>query len=375
MITLSSASDLQNSLIDEARSAGLRYTSDTEPGILRHSTKTSFTYSFPDGSRVKDRPTLDRIQHLAIPPAWENVWITTHANGHLQATGRDARGRKQYRYHSKWREQRDGTKFGHMLDFARMLPKIRRRVARDLRRPGMCREKVLATVVRLLEATVIRVGNDEYARSNHSYGLTTMRNRHVEVKHAEIVFSFRGKSGKSHEITLHNARLAKIIRRCQEMPGQELFSYLEEGTTRHIGSSDVNTYLREITGSDVTAKDFRTWAGTVLAATAFSEVQQAEKTRPLKKQVTAVIESVAKILGNTPTVCRKCYIHPEVIDAYLAGERWIQPAGTNSAQKRTTGLRPAEEAVLKMLQKKSKNPKKDKSLRSLLSRSRRILQK
>src|SRR5476649_1400910 len=254
-------SELQKDLIKEAHDAGLRYTSDGQPGITRRRCKHSFAYHQANGAKVCDRETLSRIKSLAIPPAWANVWISTFANGHVQATGRDARKRKQYRYHSKWREQRDETKFEHMLAFARMLPKIRRKVATDIRRKEMCREKIVATVVRLLETTVIRVGNDEYARDNHSYGLTTMHNRHVEVKKAEIVFSFRGKSGKQHEITLHDKRLAKIIRACQDLPGQVLFSYVDGNETKHVESSDVNNYLQEITGSDFTAKDFRTWIG------------------------------------------------------------------------------------------------------------------
>jgi DNA topoisomerase-1 len=301
------------------------------------------------------------------------VWISTFANGHVQATGRDARKRKQYRYHPKWREQRDETKFEHMLAFARMLPKIRRKVATDIRRKEMCREKIVATVVRLLETTVIRVGNDEYARDNHSYGLTTMHNRHVEVTRSEIVFSFRGKSGKHHEITLHDPRVAKIIRACQEMPGQELFSYVAEEETKHIESTDVNDYLRQITGTDFTAKDFRTWIGTVLAAMAFQEFEAVTSESQAKKNIGTVIESVAKILGNTPTVCRKCYIHPDIIHAYLDGvtlDAVSQRISTNLKGSLRL-LRPEEAAVLALLHRRLKssihNSKLLKITRSKLS--------
>ena len=358
-------------LVEEARDAGLRYTSDDQPGITRRRRKDSFTYHQPDGALVKDKETLGRIRSLAVPPAWEKVWISTHANGHVQATGRDDRGRKQYRYHSRWRQQRDESKFEHMLAFAHMLPKIRRKVAADLRRREMTREKIVATVVRLLETTVIRVGNDEYARENHSYGLTTMRNRHVEVQKADIIFSFRGKSGKHHEITLHDQRLAKIIRACQEMPGQELFSYLEEGETRHVGSADVNDYLRQITGRDFTAKDFRTWVGTVLAGTAFREFEAVTSAQQAKKNIGTVIESVAKVLGNTPAVCRKCYVHPDVINAYLEGE--TLDSVTQRISSKLNGslsrLRPAEAAVLSLLQRRLKQRARKPALLEALRKS------
>jgi DNA topoisomerase-1 len=344
------------SLVQEAREAGLRYTSDDRPGITRRRHKTGFTYHEASGARVKDKETLGRIKSLAIPPAWEDVWISTSANGHLQATGRDARQRKQYRYHPKWREQRDESKFEHMLAFARMLPKIRRRVSRDLRRKDMDWAKVVATVVRLLETTVIRVGNDEYARDNHSYGLTTMRNRHVEISRSELVFSFRGKSGKHHEITLRDKRLAKIVRTCQELPGQELFSYVDGEETKHIGSTDVNDYLHQITESDFTAKDFRTWIGTVLAAKAFREFEEVTSQAQAKKNIGTVIESVAKILGNTPAICRKCYVHPDVIHAYLEGKtiHAVSEQIAHDLKNSLSRLRPAEAAVLALLQKRLK---------------------
>ena len=340
----------------EARHAGLRYTSDASPGISRRRAGKSFVYLGADGKRLHDRATLGRIKRLAIPPAWEKVWISAHPMGHLQATGRDARGRKQYRYHAYWRQQRDETKYEHVLAFAKKLPKIRRRVAADLRRRELGREKILATVVRLLETSVIRVGNDEYARENHSFGLTTMRNRHAEVHRSEITFSFRGKSGKHHEITLHDPRLAKIVRACQEMPGQELFSYVENGETRGIDSADVNDYLREITGGDFTAKDFRTWIGTVLAATAFQELEAVTSPTQAKRNISVAVASVAGILGNTPAVCRRCYVHPEVIGAYLEGEtiRAVSERISKGMEHSINRLRPAEAAVLALLQRRLK---------------------
>ena len=341
---------------EEAQVAGLRYTSDDQPGIRRLRRGKSFAYLAADGSKVRDEKALGRIKSLAIPPAWQDVWIAPSANGHLQATGRDARGRKQYRYHPDWREQRDLSKFDHMLAFAKQLPKIRRQVAADLRRKEMGWDKIVATVVKLLETTVIRVGNDEYARENHSYGLTTMRNRHVEIKRADITFSFRGKSGKEHEITLHDPRLAKIIRKCQEMPGQVLFSYRDGEETKHVTSSDVNLYLRQVTQSDFTAKDFRTWVGTVLAATAFQELEAVTSEREAKKNIGMVIESVAGILGNTPVICRKCYVHPDVINAYLEGVTLdtVTQRISSNLRGRFSRLSPAESAVLALLQRRLK---------------------
>ena len=344
-------------LLQEAKDAGLRYTSDESAGITRKAAGKSFAYFSSSGARIKDPSVLGRIKSLVIPPAWTEVWISPLENGHVQAIGRDARRRKQYRYHPRWREQRDESKFGHMLKFAKVLPKIRRRVARDLRRPGLPREKILATIVRLLETTVIRVGNDEYAKENHSYGLTTLRDRHVNVAGGgQITFSFVGKSGKHHEIALHDARLAKIIRRCQELPGQILFAYLEDGVVKHVDSQDVNDYLREITDADFTAKDFRTWIGTVLAATAFQEFEKITSERQAKKNVSMVIESVAKILGNTPAVCRKCYVHPEIINSYFEGETIdaLTQRISENLEKSLRALRPAEAAVLALLQRRLK---------------------
>jgi DNA topoisomerase-1 len=354
---LSEGVQVLQELKEEAKDAGLRYTSDDQPGFSRRRHGKSFSFQKADGKRLSDRAALDRIKGLVIPPAWEEVWICSSANGHIQATGRDARHRKQYIYHEKWRTQRDETKFEHMRAFARALPKIRRRVAADLRRREPDYKKIIATVVRLLETSVIRVGNDEYARENGSYGLTTLRNRHVRVRKGEIAFSFKGKSGKQHEITLHDARLAKIIRTCQELPGQELFSYVEGDAVRHVESSDVNDYLREVTGSDFTAKDFRTWIATVLAATAFRELEAATSATQAKQNIKMVIESVAKILGNTPTICRKSYVHPDIINAYVEGDTLaaVSQRISDEVKPSLNRLRPTEAAVLTLLQRRLKS--------------------
>ncbi len=337
--------------------AGLRYLADDEPGITRVVHGKSFSYRRPNGKAVRDISTLRRIRSLVIPPAWTRVWICPHANGHIQATGRDARGRKQYRYHPKWTETRDQHKYEHVIAFGRVLPNLRRQVKRDLRSKGLPREKVIAAVVRLLETTLIRIGNDEYARDNHSYGLTTMRNRHVHVRGRNIEFDFRGKSGKHHNITLADPRLAKIVRQCQDLPGQDLFVYRdEEGRMHSLGSQDINDYLRDRTGRDFTAKDFRTWSGTVLAALAFQEFAGVTSPTQAKQNVRTVVESVSKILGNTPSVCRKCYIHPEIISAYLEGTALkvvSQRIGEN-LNHAVRKLRPVEAAVLALLQKRLK---------------------
>lgn len=303
-----------------ARSAGLRYVSDDSPGITRAKAGNAFTYRAPGGQRISNPTTLARIKRLAIPPAWTEVWICPGENGHIQATGRDARGRKQYRYHPDWRAVRDETKFGRMLAFGRALPRIRRRVARDVRRSGLGREKVLATMIRLLETTLVRVGNDEYARANHSFGLSTMQDRHVKVQRGTVRFEFKGKSGRRHHIELHEPRLAAIVRRVQELPGQELFQYIDEqGVRQDVKSEDVNAYLREIAGNEFSAKDFRTWAGTVLAALALRQFEAFATKAQAKRNLVAAIEHVAGRLGNTPSVCRKCYIHPVVLESYLDG--------------------------------------------------------
>jgi DNA topoisomerase-1 len=304
--------------IESALEAGLRYVTDEKPGLRRRRSGNGFRYLRPDGSTVRDEPTLRRVRSLVIPPAWTDVWISTDPRGHIQATGRDARGRKQYRYHPRWRTVRDETKYERMLAFGEALPAIRARVDADLARPGLPREKVLATVVALLESTLIRVGNEEYARENRSYGLTTLRNRHVDVNGAELRFEFKGKGGKQHRVSLHDRRLARVIRRLQDLPGQEIFQYVDEDGNRHsVDSEDVNGYLREITGQDLSAKDFRTWAGTVLCAVALRKLDGCSRENEAKQNVAQVITSVAQQLGNTPAVCRACYVHPAVIEAYF----------------------------------------------------------
>jgi DNA topoisomerase I len=335
-----------------AEEAGLRYVSDAVPGIRRRRAGKGFTYIGPDGARIADPDRVAWIRSLAIPPAWTDVWISPIRRGHLQATGRDARGRKQYRYHPRWRAVRDEAKYGRLIEFARALPRIRRRTDRDLRRRGLPREKVLALVVRLLEATLIRVGNDEYARENRSYGLSTMRDRHVEVRGATVRFSFRGKGGKEHDIDVRDERLARVIRQVQELPGQTLFQYREaDGTRQDVTSGDVNDYLREISGAEFTAKDFRTWAGTVAAAMALQEFTEIDGEAGRKKAIVRAIETVAERLGNTPTVCRACYVHPDVLDSYLDGSlvealtRRVRGVGRGAH-----ALHPEEAAVLGLLQ-------------------------
>ena len=305
--------------VASARAAGLRYVSDQSPGLRRKRVGKGFTYTASDGRTIRDAETIRRIRRLAIPPAWTDVWICPDPRGHLQSTGRDARGRKQYRYHLGWREVRDAVKYDRMLAFAESLPKIREQTDRDLERPDLPREKVLATIVRLLEDTRIRIGNDEYRKENGSYGLTTLRNRHVNVIGAEVRFTFRGKSGKSHTVELHDRRMARVIKRFLEIPGQELFKYVEKGEVKAIDSADVNDYLRQITGDDFTAKDFRTWAGTILAARFLRETAGATNSRAAKKQLVHAIARVADELGNTAAVAKKGYIHPAVIAAYLSG--------------------------------------------------------
>ena len=306
--------------VASARAAGLRYVSDQSPGLRRKRAGKGFTYVDSGGRTLRDAETIDRIKRLAVPPAWTDVWICPDPRGHLQATGRDVRGRKQYRYHARWREVRDAVKYDRMLAFAESLPKIREQTDRDLERPGLPREKVLATIVRLLEDTRIRIGNDEYRKENGSYGLTTLRNRHVNVIGAEVRFTFRGKSGKQHTIELHDRRMARIIKRFLEIPGQELFKYVDsDGEVKAIDSADVNEYLHQITGEDFTAKDFRTWAGTILAARFLREAAEAMNTRGAKKHIVRAIARVAEELGNTAAVAKKGYIHPAVIAAYLSG--------------------------------------------------------
>lgn len=305
---------------ESAKEAGLRYVSDIDPGILRKRRGRGFTYLGVNGETIRDTKALARIKSLAIPPAWTAVWICPSPNGHLQATGRDAKGRKQSRYHPHWREVRDETKYERMLIFGAALPKIRERVERDINLPGLSREKMLATIVRLMETTRIRIGNEEYAKANHSYGLTTMRDHHAKVNGWTVTFKFKGKSGKRHVIDISDRRLAKIIRQCQDIPGYELFQYVDEDGMHHtIDSADVNEYLREISEQDFTAKDFRTWAGSVLAYATLKELAPCESASQAKKNVVQMIKHVAELLGNTPSVCRKCYVHPVLLDCYMAG--------------------------------------------------------
>jgi len=341
-----------------AKAAGLRYVTDHKPGIRRERDGEGFRYIDAKGEPVEDEATLKRIKALVIPPAWTDVWICPQANGHLQATGRDAKSRKQYRYHAKWRNVRDEVKYERMINFGKALPTIRAEVDRALKLPGLPREKVLATIVYLLEATMMRVGNEEYARTNKSFGLTTLRNRHVKVDGSDVEFRFRGKSGVYHKIHVHDRRLARIIRSARDLPGQELFQYIDEdGETHSIDSSDVNDYLRTITGEDYTAKDFRTWSGTVLAALALQEFEKFDSETQAKKNIVRAIESVAERLGNTPSVCRKCYVHPAVLDAYLEGSV-LEALRERTEQELTEdlhALQPEEAAVLAMLQQRLKH--------------------
>jgi DNA topoisomerase-1 len=344
--------------LTSARSAGLIYATDEYPGIRRLGNARAFRYVDPHGKRVK-KADLARIRSLVIPPAWTAVWICPSARGHLQATGRDARGRKQYRYHPKWRAVRDDTKYGRMMDFGRALPVIRRRTDADLRHAGLPRDKVLAAVVTLLEKTFIRVGNEEYARHNRSFGLTTMRDRHVRISGSRVRFIFRGKSGIEHELELDDRRLARIVRQCRDLPGQELFQYRDaRGRIVDVTSDDVNAYLRGITGQDFTSKDFRTWAGTVLAAKLLREYEKVDSQARAKKNIVQAIEQVAKQLGNTRAVCRKCYIHPAVIDAYLDGtiRNTVMQRAEAARRMRAVGqMTEAETAVLRLLQRKITN--------------------
>jgi DNA topoisomerase I len=351
--------DNENGAIVDAREAaevaGLVYTSDEEEGVRRIKRGKGFQYRRADGSAVRDPETLARIRKLAIPPAYTDVWICADANGHLQATGRDAKGRKQYRYHQKFREIRDSTKYEHLLEFAAALPKIRAKVEEHLSLRGMPREKVLAAVVRLLETTMIRVGNADYAKQNKSYGLTTLRDRHVDVNGSEMRFRFKGKSGKQWRLTLRDRRIAKIVKNSQDLPGQHLFQYIDDaGEQREVTSGDINGYLKEISGRDVTAKDFRTWSGTVLAALALAELEKVDSQAAAKRNIRAAIETVAARLGNTPTVCRKCYIHPEIFDSYLNDALILEAREEVEKELRgdLTQLSPEETLVLSFLQRK-----------------------
>jgi DNA topoisomerase-1 len=334
---------------------GLRYVSDTEPGIARRRAGRGFAYTRPDGRRVRDRAELDRLRRLAIPPAWTDVWICASANGHLLATGRDARGRKQYRYHPRWRAVRDEAKFDKTVAFGEALPALRRRVRKDMMRDGLPKEKVVATVVALLDRCFARVGNEEYAKTNGSFGLTTLRDRHARFKGSTLRLRFRGKGGRTHEVEVEDPRIVHIVRRCQAIPGQELFQYLDpEGSASAIGSSDINDYLREVTGEDFTAKDFRTWAATVACAAELVGAEPAAGERAGNQAVLEAVDAVAAELGNTRSVCRASYIHPHVIDGYLDGTlhaAWERrPAAAASSAR---GLRAGERFALTFLKARS----------------------
>ncbi len=356
-----------------AKAVGLHYVSGDLPGISRNKIGKQFQFIRPNGKPISNPRELGRIKSLVIPPAWKKVWICPIENGHLQATGRDDRGRKQHRYHRRWREVRDETKFNRIMMFSKTLPKIRQRVRKDLTLPSLSRDKVLATIVRLLETSLIRVGNEEYARNNGSFGLTTMQDKHVEVSGSSVRFQFRGKSNKHHTIDIENKYLAKIVKSCQEIPGQDLFQYLDsDGKRQDVKSEDVNQYLREIGGKDFTAKDFRTWAGTVLAAMALQEFEKFDTQTQAKKNLVQAIESVAKRLGNTPTICKKCYVHPAIMESYLDGSMLDALKQRAERQMKTSlnKLRPEEAAVLTLLQQRLARTKEplEKTLKRSLAK-------
>jgi DNA topoisomerase I len=344
------ANEITSHAEHHAKAAGLTYVSDLEPGIRRKKTGTGFSYWSPSRKLIGDEPTLARIRKLAVPPAWSEVWICPDANGHIQATGRDARGRKQYRYHDDWRGVRDQDKYERLIDFAKLLPRIRQRIDADMGRRGTPREKVLATVVSLLDKTLIRVGNGEYAKENGSYGLTTLRTRHLDVQGSELRFHFKGKSGKTWRLRVRDRRIARVVRSIQDLPGQHLFQYIDDdGEIRSVRSTDVNDYLREIAAAEVSAKDFRTWAGTVLAVMALGAIGPFTTQTQAKMNVRRAIEAVAAKLGNTATICRKCYIHPQVVALYLEGTLPLVRAGDGRS---SSGLPREEAAVLRILGKR-----------------------
>jgi DNA topoisomerase-1 len=360
--------------VQAARVAGLRYVADTSPGLTRRRAGRHFRFVGPDGETIRDAETLARIRALAIPPAWTEVWICPSPRGHVQATGRDSKGRKQYRYHAHWTAVRDDTKYGRMLAFGAALPTIRARVEADLARPGLPREKVLATVVRLLETTLVRVGNAEYARHNDSFGLTTMRDHHARVSPSGLRFRFRGKAGKQHTVAVGDRRLARIVKRCQDLPGQELFQYIDDAGQPHpIDSADVNDYLRQVAGHEFSAKDFRTWAGTVLAAWALPALEAFDSQTQAKRNIVRAIETVAERLGNTPSICRKCYVHPEVLNAYLDGSlvEQLRARVEQEMDSRLARLTPEEAAVMVLLQRRLAHTADEPSAPRGVGRSRR----
>lgn len=337
---------------DAARAADLRHVSDERPGITRRRSGPGFSYASSDGTVVRDKETLRRIRALAIPPAWNSIWICPQSNGHIQATGRDVRNRKQYRYHPRWHQVRDATKYGRLIQFGNALPQIRARVDHDLALAGIPKAKVLATIVALLEATFIRVGNEEYARANQSFGLTTLKNRHIEIDGSAMRFRFKGKSGKVHDISVKDRRLARLVQRCRDLPGQDLFQYLDDaGEPQPIDSADVNEYLKEISAQDFSAKDFRTWAGTLLAAAELTQPREPAADAPATSALTAAVAAVAQQLGNTPAVCRKCYIHPAVLGAFTDADALENWASENASHQTIDGLDEQESALLRFLGK------------------------
>ncbi|WP_378947349.1 DNA topoisomerase IB [Paracoccus sp. R86501] len=340
---------------DAAESAGLIYVNDDMAGITRVRAGKGFSYRDAKGRTIRDKAERKRLAALAVPPAYDEVWICPDPRGHIQATGRDAKGRKQYRYHPDFREVRDSAKYDRMLDFAKALPRLRAQVDQDMSRRGMPAEKVLATIVYLLEHTMIRVGNSDYVKQNKSHGLTTLRDRHVSFDGNKIRFRFRGKSGKEWDLGLRDRRVARIVRAAQDIPGQHLFQYLDDEGGRHqVSSSDVNAYLRDISGRQITAKDFRTWTGTVLAALALAEYEKADSDAAAKRNIRDAIETVAARLGNTPTICRKCYVHPQIIDAYLADELKLELRDSIDDNLNSADLRREEKQVLRLLKKRLK---------------------
>ncbi len=346
--------DADKANVADAVAASLRYVTDDGPGIHRRRSGKGFVYLATNGKPVRDATTMERIRALVIPPAWTDVWICPTANGHLQATGRDAKGRKQHRYHARWRAVRDENKYGRLSRFARALPSIRRRVESDLAARGMTQERVLAMVVRLLETTYIRIGNEEYARSNGSYGLTTLTDDHVRIRGARIRFAFRGKSGKDHDIELNDPRLARLVKKSRDLPGEELFQYVDDDGNPHpIDSALVNAYIREIAGDEFTAKDFRTWAGTLLAARAMEKIAKEDGEAALSKAaISRAVKEVAGQLGNTPAVCRKCYIHPVVLDVFADADALAEWRAAKARTKRVSGLSSEEAALLQFLEGK-----------------------
>jgi DNA topoisomerase-1 len=329
----------------------LHYVDDTQPGLSRKKIRGKFAYFDPSGQRITDPAEIQRINALAVPPAYTDVWICADPRGHLQATGRDARGRKQYRYHARWREVRDTDKYSRLRDFGLALPKLRKKLESILATPGFSREKVMATVITLLDATLIRIGNTQYAKENRSYGLTTLRDRHVEINGSAILFQFRGKSGVEHRITVKDRRLARIVKRCQDIPGQNLFQYFDENGERHaITSADINAYLQTLTGADFTAKDYRTWAGSALALAVLRQLEWQPESEA-KRHVVQTVKDVARQLGNTPAVCRKCYIHPGVLDGYHLGALAELPRS-----RIRKGLRAEEVALAMLLEKLASEP-------------------